>query len=63
MAPNKVETERGTVENKVVATVLTSTEPEVVQTTLASMLAIDIPTASNLTNEPDIYLPVTSTDS
>ena len=55
-APNKVETGRGTVENKVVA-LLPSTELEAVQTTLASMLAIDIPTASmdpNLTNEPDI---------
>lgn len=63
MAPNTVETERGIVEKKVVATVLTSTEPEVVQTTLASMLAIDIHAASNLTNEPDIYLPATPTDS
>jgi len=62
MAPNKVETERGTVENKVVATVLTSTEPEAVQTTLASMLAIDIPTASSdptFTNDPEIHVPAT----
>ena len=62
-APNKVETGRGTVENKVVATVLTSTEPEVVQTTLASMLAIDIPTASidpSFTNDPEIHVPGTT---
>ena len=63
MTPNTVEARKGTVETGgVVMTVLTSPQPEV-QTTLASMLAIDIPAASNLTNEPDIYVPATPSDS
>ena len=63
MTPNTVEARKGTVETGgVVMTTYTSTQPEV-QTTLASMLAIDIPAASNLTNEPDIYVPATPSDS